>query len=215
MPIPTKPGVSRFIRFDPEQTFNKDNVARFSAAVGIKQSVQDAAGQWHDVEPYRTRLVMFGPSAERAFDQFKAGDNFIAEGHERTYTQTVDGKEVERDQFRASRLGHDNNLTNYNVDRTPRERETPARDTTARTTTREAPSADAEPASADPVATVLAQREEQLAPRTRRCRGARPRRPGSRRPVTIPPTQARGGDQHGDCWSPPALIFCLARGGQP
>ena len=162
MPIPTKPSISGFIRFDPELTFTKDNVARFSAAVGIKQSVQDAAGQWHDVEPYRTRLVMFGPSAERAFDQFKAGDNFIAEGHERTYTQTVDGKDIERDQFRASRIGHDNNITNYAVDRTPRER-TPARDTTGRDTTREEPVVDAEPVSADPVATVLAQREEQLA----------------------------------------------------
>lgn len=164
MPIPTKPGISGFIRFDPELTYTKDNVARFYAPVGIKQSVQDAEGQWHEVEPYRTSLVMFGPSAERAYEQFKAGDDFIAEGRERTYTQTVDGKEVERDQFRASRIGHDNNLTTYAVDRTSAGRSNPGREATSRETTRDEPAADAEPAPADPVAEVLAQRAEQIAP---------------------------------------------------
>lgn len=164
MPIPTQPGVSGFIRFDPELTYTKDNVARLYAPVGIKRSVQDAEGEWHEIEPYKTSLVMFGPSAERAFAQFKAGDDFIAQGRERTYTQTVDGKDVERDQFRASRIGHDNNLTTYEVDRTPHSRESAGRETTSREASRDEPTIDAEPAPADPVAEVLAQREEQIAP---------------------------------------------------
>ncbi|MGO1184205.1 MAG: hypothetical protein ACTMHS_14275, partial [Micrococcaceae bacterium] len=35
-------------------------------------------------------------------------------------------------QFVASRIGHDNNITRYTVDRTPPERDTPHRETPAR-----------------------------------------------------------------------------------
>lgn len=79
MPIPTKPSISRFLRADPDLSFTKDGVARLFVPVGIKQSVQDAEGHWHDVEPYKTAMVMYGPSAERAHAQFKSGDNFIAD----------------------------------------------------------------------------------------------------------------------------------------
>lgn len=165
MPIPTKPSISGFFRGDPELTYTKDNVTRLFAPVNIKQSVQDAEGEWHDLEPYKTGLVMFGQSAVRAHEQFRSGDNFIAEGRERTYTQTVDGRDIERDQCRASRIGHDNNLTTYTVDRSGPDRETPSRDATGRdTATREQAAVEAEPAPADPVAQVLAQRAEQVEP---------------------------------------------------
>ena len=125
MPIPTKTSISGFVRFDPELTYTKDGAPRLYMPVGVKQSVQDAEGQWHDVEPYRTGLVMFGASAERAHEQFKAGDNFISEGWVRDYVSPTDGQQ--REEFRASRIGHDNNLTTYTVDRTPSERDTAAR----------------------------------------------------------------------------------------
>lgn len=164
MPIPTKPSISGFFRADPELTYTKDNVPRLYAPVSIKQSVQDAEGEWHDLEPYKTGLVMFGQSAVRAHEQFKSGDNFLAEGRERTYTQTVDGRQIERDQFRASRIGHDNNLTTYAVDRSGADRQSLGRETPDRGAARDEPAADAETAQADPVAQVLAQRAEQVEP---------------------------------------------------
>jgi len=158
MPIPTKDSISGFVRFDPELTYTKDGVARLYMPVGIKQSVQDKDDQWHEIAPYRTGLVMFGESAERAHQQFKAGDNFISEGWVRLY-EGDDGQK--REEFRASRIGHDNNLTTYSVERRSAERDTEARDTRER----EAAQHDApEAPSDDPVAEVLAQRQEQVAP---------------------------------------------------
>lgn len=164
MTIPTNTSISGFLRADPELTFTRDGVARLYAPVGIKQSVQDGEGHWREAEPYRTAMVMFGPSAERAHAMFHSGDNFIAEGSVRTYTST-DGQE--REQFRASRIGHDNNLSTYTVERRPAGRETHDRPAAERgTAEHDAPAAgpDVPSPTADPVAAALAQREQQVAP---------------------------------------------------
>jgi len=158
MPIPTKDSISGFVRFDPELSLTKDGVPRLYMPVGIKQSIQDKDDNWHDIAPYRAPLVMYGESAERAHKQFKAGDNFIAEGSVRSYQ---DDKGQEREEFRASRIGHDNNLTTYNVERRSAEREAETRTTPER----EAAQHEAREVPADdPVAAVLAQRQEQVAP---------------------------------------------------
>lgn len=72
---------------------------------------------------------MFRRSAELAHEQFRKGDNFIAEGETRTYPG-ADG--AEREQFIASRIGHDNNITRYTVDRGAPERETPQQEAPGR-----------------------------------------------------------------------------------
>ena len=46
MPIPTKPSISGFIRFDPELTYTKDNVARFSAGVFLIESFMECVFVW-------------------------------------------------------------------------------------------------------------------------------------------------------------------------
>lgn len=164
MPIPTKPSISGFVRFDPELSYTKDGVARLYMPVGIKQSIQDKDDKWHEIEPYRTSLVMFGESAERAHVKFKAGDNFLAEGSVRTY-EGKDGQE--REEFRASRIGHDNNLAAYTVERRSAEREAETRDAPERgAAQRNARKIDPAPEvpSDDPVAEVLAQRQDQVAP---------------------------------------------------
>lgn len=169
MPMPTKPGVSGFIASDPTLTFTRYGDARFYARVGLHQDAErDEEGNFHEVEPYFTDLTMFGASAERAHETYQKGDNFIAQGQVRTYTQNVDGEQVEREQFRASTIGPNGNITRFSIDRTPRERETPAVDATARESAgQETPAVDAETTEkepADPVADVLAQRESQVAP---------------------------------------------------
>lgn len=166
MPIPTTPGISGFIASDPTLSFTRNGDARFYARVGIHQSTRDEEGNFHETEPYFTDMVMFGPSAERAHEKYQKGDNFVAQGQERSYTQNVDGEQVMHEQFRASTIGPNGNITNFTIDRAPRERETPGVDATARTTAeQDTPAAEAsaeEPA--DPVADVLARRESQVAP---------------------------------------------------
>lgn len=128
MPIPTKTGIEGFIASDPTLSYTRYGDARFYARVGLPQSTRDEEGNFHQAEPYFTDLVMFGKSAQRAYEQFQKSDNFVAEGQESTYMQTVDGQQQQREQFRAGSIGHNNNMTTYEVDRSRAEERTAERD---------------------------------------------------------------------------------------
>lgn len=145
MSIRTKQSLAGFVATDPELTFTSNGDARVYMRVGQPQARFEQDGTFTQLDPEFTDLVMFRKSAELAHEQFRKGDNFIAEGETRTYTGD-DG--LEREQFVASRIGHDNNITRYTVDRGAPERETPQH---------EAP-------SRERVQQQLAQREADLAP---------------------------------------------------
>ena len=125
MTIRTKESLSGFIASDPELTFTSKGDARLYMRVGQPQARFEEDGTFTNLDPAFTDLVMFRKSAELAHAQFRKGDNFIAEGETRTYTGQ-DG--AERDQFVASRIGHDNNITRYTVDRTGPERDAAKRE---------------------------------------------------------------------------------------
>ncbi|MGO1553035.1 MAG: single-stranded DNA-binding protein [Micrococcaceae bacterium] len=129
MTIRTKQSLSGFVATDPELTFTSNGDARVYMRVGQPQARFEQDGTFTQLDPEFTDLVMFRRSAELAHEQFRKGDNFIAEGEALTYTG---GDGTEREQFVASRIGHDNNITRYTVDRTPPERDTPHRETPAR-----------------------------------------------------------------------------------
>lgn len=148
MTIRTKESLSGFIANDPELTFTRNGDARFYARVRQEHFQREDNGTFTQLDSTFTDLVMFRKSAERAHDQFQKGDAFIAEGETRTYTQTVAGDEIEREQFIASRVGHDNNITRYDVDRTRPERGTTQRESPER----------------DQTQVALAEREAQLEP---------------------------------------------------
>lgn len=122
MSIRTKEALSGFVATDPELTFTSKGDARVYMRVGQPQARLEEDGTFTQLDPEFTDLVMFRKSAELAHERFRKGDNFIAEGETRTYTGD-DG--TEREQFIASRIGHDNNITRYTVDRRSPERETP------------------------------------------------------------------------------------------
>ncbi|WP_308465238.1 single-stranded DNA-binding protein [Rathayibacter soli] len=123
MPITTRESVSGFIASAPQLSFTQNGDARFYARIGQEHARRKDDGSFTPLEPTFTDLIMFGKSAERAYSQFQKGDAFIADGQARTYTQNVDNKPVKRDQFVARRIGHDNNLTTYVVDRPRPERD--------------------------------------------------------------------------------------------
>lgn len=129
MTIRTKESLSGFVASDPELTFTSRGDARLYARIGQPQAQAKDDGTFTQLEPTFTDLVMFRRSAELAHEQFQKGDNFLAEGETRTYTGS-DG--TEREQFVASRIGHDNNITRYSVDRSPTEREAPRQETPVR-----------------------------------------------------------------------------------
>ena len=145
MSIRTKQSLAGFVATDPELTFTSNGDARVYMRVGQPQAQFEQDGTFTQLDPEFTDLVMFRKSAELAHEQFRKGDNFIAEGETRTYTGD-DG--MEREQFVASRIGHDNNITRYTVDRGAPEREAPQHDAPGREQMRQ----------------VLAQREADLEP---------------------------------------------------
>lgn len=153
MTIRTKESLSGFIASDPQLTFTSAGDARFYARVRQEHFQRQDDGSFTQLDSTFTDLVMFRKSAERAHAQFQKGDGFIAEGETRAYTQNVNGQDVERDQFIASRVGHDNNITTYEVDRSRPERDTTTRDATTR-----------DIAAQEPRAAALAERETQLEP---------------------------------------------------
>ncbi|MEW2011052.1 single-stranded DNA-binding protein [Microbacterium sp. NPDC078814] len=151
MAIPTREALSGFIATDPQLTETTGGGHRFYARVGIEQFQRNEDGSFTQLESEFTNLVMFDKAAERAAEKFQKGDNFIAEG--RSNVQEYQGDQ--REQFIASRIGHDNNRTTYTVDRTRQERSS---------TNREAP--ERAVGERDPAAVALAQREQALQPET-------------------------------------------------
>jgi len=129
MTIRTKESLAGFVATDPELTFTSNGDARVYMRVGQTQARFEQDGTFTQLDPEFTDLVMFRKSAELAHEQFRKGDNFIAEGETRTYT---DDDGAEREQFIASRIGHDNNITRYTVDRGAPERETPQQEAPGR-----------------------------------------------------------------------------------
>lgn len=129
MTIRTKESLAGFVATDPELTFTSSGDARVYMRVGQPQARFEQDGTFTQLDPEFTDLVMFRRSAELAHEQFRKGDNFIAEGETRTYTGD-DG--AEREQFIASRIGHDNNITRYTVNRSAPERETPQQEAPGR-----------------------------------------------------------------------------------
>jgi single-stranded DNA-binding protein len=148
MAITTRESVSGFIASEPQLSFTQNGDARFYARIGQEHAQRGDDGTFTALEPTFTDLVLFGKSAERAYGKFQKGDAFLAEGQARAYTQTVDGNPVERDQFVARRIGHDNNRTTYTVERTRPERTTPAPESAGR-----------EAAGEDPLRAALSARE--------------------------------------------------------
>ena len=125
MSIHTQESVSGFVATDPKLTTSANGNQRLYFRFGQEHFRREEDGSFTQLETSFHHLVMFGRSAELANERFAKGDNFIAEGETRTYT----GNEgADREQFVASRIGHDNNITRYTVDRTGPERDAAKRE---------------------------------------------------------------------------------------
>ncbi len=120
MAIRTQESVSGFIANDPQLTRTENGDARFYARFGQENYRREEDGSFTKLETSFHSLVMYRTSAERAYERFAKGDNFVAEGYQHTYTYERDGQKIEGEEFVAKKIGHDTARTQYDVDRTPR-----------------------------------------------------------------------------------------------
>ena len=109
-----------FIATDPQLTTTENGDARFYARFGQENYLREQDGSFTKREPSFSNLVLYRATAERAYERFAKGDNFVAEGYAHEYSYTRDGQQIEGEEFVAKKIGHDTARTRYEVDRSPR-----------------------------------------------------------------------------------------------
>lgn len=120
MAIRTQQSLTGFIASDPQLSFTARGDARFYAKVGQEHFRREDDGTFTRTGVTLHDLVMYRKSAERAYERFAKGDNFVAEGYVHAYEYKRDGEAIEGEEFVAKKLGHDAARTTYTVDRTRR-----------------------------------------------------------------------------------------------
>jgi len=129
MSVRTQQSLTGYIASDPQLTFTSHGDARFYARVGQEQFRRLDDGTFEKTGVEYTDMVQYRKAAERAYEQFRKGDNFVAEGYTHEYDQPQpDGTVEHREEFVAKKLGHDTARTTYAVDRTPHHEEGPGHD---------------------------------------------------------------------------------------
>ena len=121
MAIRTQESLSGFIASDPPLTYTERGDARFYARYGQENFQREEDGTFTKLEPSFGNLVLYRATAERAFERFTKGDQFVAEGYAHDYTYERDGQTIAGEEFVAKKIGHDTARTRYEVDRTPRQ----------------------------------------------------------------------------------------------
>lgn len=134
MAIRTQESLSGFIATDPQLTYTERGEARFYARFGQENFRREDTGEFTKLDPSFGNLVLYRATAERAYERFSKGDQFVAEGYTHDYSYERDGQQIEGSEFVAKKIGHDTARTRYDVDRTPRrglDREATSRGTPA------------------------------------------------------------------------------------
>lgn len=121
MAIRTQESLSGFIATEPRLTYTERGDARFYARFGQENFQREEDGTFTKLEPSFGNLVLYRATAERAFELFTEGDQFVAEGYAHDYTYERDGQAIAGEEFVAKEIGHDTARTRYDVDRTPRQ----------------------------------------------------------------------------------------------
>lgn len=155
MAIRTQESLSGFIATDPQLTYTERGEARFYARFGQENFRREDSGEFTKLDPSFGNLILYRATAERAYERFSKGDQFVAEGYTHDYSYERDGQQIEGSKFVAKKIGHDTARTRYDVDRTPRrglDREAASRGTPAREQDRSfAPPERTRPAAEAPV----------------------------------------------------------------
>lgn len=120
MAIRTQESLSGFIATDPQLTYTERGEARFYARFGQENYRREQDGTFTKLEPDFGNLVMYRATAERAYERFSKGDQFVAEGYTHDYEYERDGQQITGTEFVVKKIGHDTARTRYDVDRSSR-----------------------------------------------------------------------------------------------
>ncbi|GAB3099587.1 single-stranded DNA-binding protein [Isoptericola nanjingensis] len=118
MTIPTHESLAGFIVNDADISFTDDGTTRAHFRVGVEHWHREDDGTFTQLDSSFHDLLLYGKTAERAADQFRKGDQFVAHGHATTFYAEPPARPAEREVFIARRIGHDLARTTYEVDRT-------------------------------------------------------------------------------------------------
>lgn len=119
MTIPTQTSLYGFIATVPHLTFGETGIARFFVRVGVEHYRKEADGNVAKLDPTFHNMAMFGTKAEKAYNQFQVGDQFIASGYVNEYEVERNGAVEPREEFIARHIGHDAHRTRYTLTRGP------------------------------------------------------------------------------------------------
>lgn len=125
MSIPTQLSLRGYIASAPDLLFAGSGEARFHARAGIQQWRKEPDGSFTELESVYCDLVVFGKRAERAYNQFRPGDEFIASGYINEFERQRNGQPVACEEFVAWQIGHDAYRTKYTVHRRQQDRPPP------------------------------------------------------------------------------------------
>ena len=117
MAIHTQQSLSGFIVTDPELTITSKGEARFYAKIGQEHFHRNDDGSFTQLESTFHNVVQYRKAAERSYERFQKGDNFVAEGYVHEYDHDVDGQIQHGEEFVAKKIGHDAARQNYTVNR--------------------------------------------------------------------------------------------------
>ena len=127
MPIKTSTSMSGFIATTPALSRTEDGTSRTYIRAGQEHYLRNEDGSFTQTESTFHDLVLFRATAEKAAEQFRKGDRFVAEGYVDTFdAPDKDGVVQQRETFVARKIGHDTLHTRYQVDRTPRVQQGPS-----------------------------------------------------------------------------------------
>ncbi len=165
MAIRTQQSLSGFVVSDPELNTTSNGDPRFHARIGQEHFQRNEDGSFTQLESTFHDLVQYRKAAERTFERFQKGDNFVAEGYVREYDHEVDGQSRHGEEFVAKKIGHDAARHTYTVNRkTPTMDGSPEHGADAASASPQAAGADsANPAPSPPRGNQAKPRRGQLA----------------------------------------------------
>ncbi len=142
MAIPVQQSLAGFIASDPDVSFTDTGTTQVHYRVGVEHWRREQDGTYTRLDNSFHDLLVFGKTAERAADQFRKGDQFIAHGYVDARPAEPPARPAEREVYIARKIGHDLARTTYDVQRSPANRQHAAQQTAATAT-------DAAPARSD------------------------------------------------------------------
>jgi single-strand DNA-binding protein len=117
MSIATQMSLTGFFATAPELHLTAAGKECLRARVGVQHFRKEVDGSFTELDKTFHNLVMFEATARNAYHRFCAGDSFVASGYIHEYEVDRGAATDLSEEFVARKIGHDVNLTPYEVQR--------------------------------------------------------------------------------------------------